>query len=98
MLIIRLLFISACTVGASQAKTQLSNCPESLSAAHVQILKDQKIITLTNVTFNLDGGSEQKVHEHDPTQDAPFAYTRTESHKIACWYKSQSGYICLREK
>ena len=98
MLVIRALFIGVCLIGALKAKTQLSSCPDSLSAVHVQTLKDQKMITLTNVTFNLDGGSEQKIHEHDPTQGAPFAYTRTESHKIACWYKSQNGYICLREK
>ena len=98
MLIFRVFFIFISTFCVMHAKIEVSTCPKFLSAAHVQVLKDQRMITLTDVTFYLDGGSEQKVNEHDLSLDAPFAYTRTESHKIACWYRSQNGYICLREK
>jgi hypothetical protein len=66
--------------------------------AHIQILEDQKVITLAEVIFNLDGGSEQKNHEHDLSYGAAFAYDRTESHKIACWHKNQNSYIFLRSK
>lgn len=98
MLALRGFFLYIGMLGIAEAKTQLSTCPESLSIAHIKILKDEKMIALADVIFNLDGGSEQKIHEHDLSHDAPFAYARTESHKIACWYKSQNSYICLREK
>lgn len=84
-------------VGQVAAKVDVV-CPSALTQAQLNALKDTGEITLQDASFRIDGASEKILKTYEATAEAPFAYERTDSHKLACWYQCADKYVCIRQK
>lgn len=84
-------------IGQASAKMDVG-CPSALSEEHLKTLKDTGEITLQDASFRIDGASEKMLKTYEVTAEAPFAYERTDSHKLACWYECGDKYLCIRQK
>ncbi|MCA0370554.1 MAG: hypothetical protein LCH26_05585 [Proteobacteria bacterium] len=95
----RAIFLVVCVLTCSplMAKKE-AVCPDHLTSKHLEELRTHGEVSLNDVSFLIDGASEKKLKSIDIKTQAPFSYERTDSHKLACWYECNDGYLCVREK
>lgn len=84
-------------VEQTAAKTDVV-CPTALSVDQLKTLKGTGEITLQDASFRIDGASEKVLKTYEAATEAPFAYERNDSHKLACWYQCADKYVCIRQK